>query len=53
MREQIEGSQAVARAVARCRPEVDRGLPDLTADPHRRGRCRTWSGWASSPAAST
>ena len=37
MRSQIEGSQAVARAVALCRPEVIAGLPDLAADAHRRG----------------
>ncbi len=32
---QIEGSQAVARAVTLCRPTGDRGLPDLPADPRR------------------
>ena len=37
MLRQIEGSRAVAEAVAMCRPEVDLRLPDLAPDPHRRG----------------
>ena len=37
MLRQIEGSRAVAETVALCRPEVDLRLPDLAADPHRRG----------------
>ena len=36
MLSQIEGSQAVARAVALCRPAGGRGVPDLAADAHRR-----------------
>ena len=37
MLKQIEGSQAVAEAVALCPPGGDLRLPDLAADPHRRG----------------
>ena len=48
MRKQIEGSQAVAETVARCRPEVICGLPDLAADPHRRGALRPGRARASS-----
>ena len=34
---QIEGSQAVARTVALCRPDVVERLPHLPPDPHHRG----------------
>ena len=51
MLSQIEGSQAVAPSRSPlCRPAGGRGLPDLAADPHRRGARRTWSGPASSTA---
>ena len=40
MLEQLEGSHAVAGAVALCRPEVISRLPDLAPDPHRRGPLR-------------
>ena len=40
MLKQLEGSQAVAEAVAMCRPEVICRVPDLPADPHRRGALR-------------
>jgi pyruvate ferredoxin oxidoreductase alpha subunit len=38
MRQQIEGSQAVAQAVALSRPEVICAYPISPADAHRKGR---------------
>ena len=50
--EQLEGSRAVARAVALCRPEVIPAYP-ISPQTHIVERSRRWSGTASSPRASS
>lgn len=52
MLSQIEGSQAVARAVTLCRPEVIAAYP-ISPRPTSSSRSRTESGPASSRGAST
>ena len=42
MLKQLEGSRAVAEAVALCRPRGHLRLPDLAADAHRRGALGDW-----------
>ena len=48
MLKQIEGSRAMAEAIALCRPEVICAYPDHAADPHRRGLGRDGARRASS-----